>query len=86
MNSTLLETAKKLPLAERVELAEVLWETIAAEGYEPERELQSTGTSDRPTRLEFSMAPDAPAVHQPWRLPIMHEHIPLEPRSRRSRA
>jgi hypothetical protein len=36
--------------------------------------------------LEFSMAPDAPAVHQPWRLPIMHEHIPLEPRSRRSRA
>ncbi len=35
MNATLLETAKKLPLAERVELAEALWENIAAEGYEP---------------------------------------------------
>ncbi len=35
MNATLLETAKKLPLAERVELAEALWEDIAAEGYEP---------------------------------------------------
>ncbi len=35
MNATLLETVKKLPLAERVELAEALWENIADEGYEP---------------------------------------------------
>ena len=30
--------------------------------HEPDRGLQSAGTSDRPTRLEFSMAPDIPAV------------------------
>lgn len=35
MNATLFETAKRLPLAERVELAEALWENIAAEGHEP---------------------------------------------------
>ena len=27
--------AKELPLPERVELVEALWETITAEGYEP---------------------------------------------------
>ena len=35
MNATLFETASRLPLAERVELAEALWESIQAEGYEP---------------------------------------------------
>jgi putative addiction module component (TIGR02574 family) len=35
MNAELLETAKALPLPERVELLEALWETIVAEGYEP---------------------------------------------------
>ena len=30
--------------------------------HEPARGLQSAGTWDRPTRLEFSMAPDVPAV------------------------
>jgi putative addiction module component (TIGR02574 family) len=35
MNSVVFETAKKLPLAERIELAEALWENIAEEGYEP---------------------------------------------------
>ena len=35
MNASVLETAKRLPLAERIELAEALWENIAQEGYEP---------------------------------------------------
>ena len=35
MNAELLETAKSLPLQERVELVEALWESVVAEGYEP---------------------------------------------------
>ena len=35
MNAALLETAKALPLSERVELLEALWESIVGEGYEP---------------------------------------------------
>jgi putative addiction module component (TIGR02574 family) len=35
MPPELIETAKSLPLAERVELAEALWESITADGYEP---------------------------------------------------
>jgi putative addiction module component (TIGR02574 family) len=35
MNADLLETAKALPLQERIDLAEALWESITAEGHEP---------------------------------------------------
>ena len=35
MNSALLEAAKALPLPERIELAEALWEDISKAGYEP---------------------------------------------------
>jgi len=35
MNADLLEAAKALPLPERIELAEALWESIAGEGHEP---------------------------------------------------
>jgi len=35
MNANLLEAAKALPLPERIELAEALWEDITNEGYEP---------------------------------------------------
>jgi putative addiction module component (TIGR02574 family) len=35
MNSSLVDTAKRLPVAERIELIETLWESITAEGYEP---------------------------------------------------
>jgi putative addiction module component (TIGR02574 family) len=35
MNANLLEAAKALPLPERIELAEALWEDITKEGYEP---------------------------------------------------
>lgn len=35
MNSDLLQAAKALPLPERIELAEALWDDIAQAGYEP---------------------------------------------------
>jgi putative addiction module component (TIGR02574 family) len=35
MKAELLRTAKALPLPERVELLEALWESVVAEGYEP---------------------------------------------------
>jgi putative addiction module component (TIGR02574 family) len=35
MNTELLTTAKALPLPERIELAEALWDSITQEGYEP---------------------------------------------------
>ena len=35
MNADLLEAAKALPLPDRIELAEALWESITGEGHEP---------------------------------------------------
>ena len=35
MNADLLESAKALPLSERIALAEALWDSITSEGYEP---------------------------------------------------
>jgi len=35
VDSHLVETAKGLPLAQRIELIEALWESVAAEGYDP---------------------------------------------------
>jgi putative addiction module component (TIGR02574 family) len=35
MNASLLEAAKALPLQERIELAEALWDSINEEGHEP---------------------------------------------------
>ena len=35
MNATLLDAAKALPLPQRIELAEALWDNIADSGYEP---------------------------------------------------
>ena len=35
MNANLLEAAKALPLAERIDLAEALWESITDGGHEP---------------------------------------------------
>ena len=35
MNTELLTTAKALPLPERIELAEALWDSITQDGYEP---------------------------------------------------
>jgi len=48
MNAALLEAVKSLPLPERLELVNELWETIAAEGYEPPlSESQSAGLQRR---------------------------------------
>jgi putative addiction module component (TIGR02574 family) len=35
MNASLLEAAKALPLSERIEFAEALWESITDAGHEP---------------------------------------------------
>ncbi len=35
MNAELLESVKALPLPERIDLAEELWESITQDGYEP---------------------------------------------------
>ncbi|HXT63417.1 MAG TPA: addiction module protein [Pyrinomonadaceae bacterium] len=50
MNSHLIETATKLPLDKRIELIEVLWESLAEEGYEPSLTPEQTAELDR--RLE----------------------------------
>jgi putative addiction module component (TIGR02574 family) len=35
MSANLINEAKNLPLSQRIELIEALWESIAQEGYEP---------------------------------------------------
>jgi putative addiction module component (TIGR02574 family) len=50
MSSALLDTARNLPLADRIELIEALWESIAREGYEPELTREQAAELDR--RLE----------------------------------
>ncbi|OLE60534.1 MAG: hypothetical protein AUI36_12245 [Cyanobacteria bacterium 13_1_40CM_2_61_4] len=45
-----MDTAKSLPLAERIELIEALWESIAQEGYEPPLTAEQAAELDR--RLE----------------------------------
>jgi putative addiction module component (TIGR02574 family) len=35
MSTSILDTARALPLSERIELVEALWESIIQEGYEP---------------------------------------------------
>lgn len=36
MSTSILDTARSLPLSERIELVEALWESIIQDGYEPE--------------------------------------------------
>ncbi len=50
MNANLLEAAKALPLPERIELAEALWESITDEGHEPP--LTSAQAEELERRLE----------------------------------
>ena len=50
MSSNLVEIAKSLPLAERVELVDALWESLADEGYEPTLTTEQAAELDR--RLE----------------------------------
>ena len=50
MSTQFIEDAKRLPLPDRVELIEALWESIAAEGYEPP--LTATQAAELDRRLE----------------------------------
>ncbi|MFS8084344.1 MAG: addiction module protein [Acidobacteriota bacterium] len=47
MSTNLVNTAKKLPLAERIELIEALWESIAEDGYEPRLTAEQASELDR---------------------------------------
>ena len=49
MTTNLLDTAKSLPLSERIELVEARWESIIQDGYEPE--LTSTQAEELDRRL-----------------------------------
>jgi len=58
MSSNLVETARSLPLAERIELIEARWESITQEGYEPQLTVEQAAELDR--RLEaHRLDPDA---------------------------
>jgi putative addiction module component (TIGR02574 family) len=35
MDSQLIDQARELPLEQRIQLIDALWESVAAEGYEP---------------------------------------------------
>lgn len=50
MNSELVSNARNLPLAERIELIDLLWESIAEQGYEPPLTPEQAEELDR--RLE----------------------------------
>ena len=47
MSSNFVDTAKPLPLAERIELVEALWESITQEGYEPSLTPEQADELDR---------------------------------------
>jgi len=50
MNSELVSNVRNLPLAERIELIDLLWESITEQGYEPPLTTEQAAELDR--RLE----------------------------------
>jgi len=62
MSSNLVETARSLPLAERIELIEALWESITQEGYEPQLTVEQAAELDR-RQEAHRLDPDAVV---PW--------------------
>jgi putative addiction module component (TIGR02574 family) len=63
MNSELLATAKALPLAERIEFVEALWDSIAEEGHDLPLTPEEEAEIDR--RLEEHRRNPESAV--PWK-------------------
>lgn len=57
-----ITTAKSLPLAERVELAEALWESITADGYVP----ASTDAQTDEVQRRLAAHQADPAAVVPW--------------------
>lgn len=62
MNATLLESAKLLPLPERVELFDALWESLDREGFAPQITAAQAAELDR--RLEAHRRDPGSAI--PW--------------------
>ena len=60
--STILDAVKTLPLSERIELAEALWENITLEGYEPELTAAQVAELDR----RLAAHQQAPDDVVPW--------------------
>ena len=61
MNADLLEAAKALPLPERIELAEALWESITGEGHEPPLTPAQADELDRRSKWNWIKSTDAPS-------------------------
>jgi len=75
MNAMLLDAAKALPLSERIELAEALWENIAESGYEPPLTAAQAAELDR--RMEEHRRNPEAAI--PWdrvRADLERNHAP----------
>ncbi len=75
MKGTLLDAAKALPLHEQIQLAEALWENIAAAGYEPQL------TDAQAIELDRRVAEHLrnPGTATPWnqiRTEIERKHAP----------
>jgi putative addiction module component (TIGR02574 family) len=47
MNTSVIEAARNLPLPERLELLDALWESIIEEGYEPPLSIAQAEELDR---------------------------------------
>ena len=47
MSMSILHTARNLPLSERIELVEALWDSIIQDGYEPELTTAQAAELDR---------------------------------------
>jgi putative addiction module component (TIGR02574 family) len=62
VNAILFDAARALPLSERIELAEALWESIAEAGYEPPLSEAQAAELDR--RLEEHRRNPQTAI--PW--------------------
>jgi putative addiction module component (TIGR02574 family) len=62
VNANLLDAAKALPLRERIDLAEALWESIADEGHEPPLTAAQAAELDR--RLDAHRRNPESAI--PW--------------------